>query len=140
MRLTGRFLKGAPGLLIALLFVPFAAAADTTSPPATVQRLENARIDVIDGNSTFVTVTDCPAKCNGAVIKVTVKDALQTKLKTFHVGDHVTIDINGEKTLQSIATRSISVSTAMRFWILLLAFVIYFLLSIILTRGHPFQL
>lgn len=135
MRLNRRFIGNVAGLLFALLLVPFSAA----QAPA-VQRLENARIDAIDKNFAFFTVTDCPAKCDGAVVKVTAKDAMQTKLKTFQVGDHVTIDINGEKVLQSIAVRSIAVSASTRIWVLLLAFAIYFGVSAILTLGHPFRL
>jgi hypothetical protein len=75
------------------------------SNPVTA-RLENARVDAIDSDYANLALTDCipsakdPTKviCDGKVFHVKVPDlALRAKLKPFHPGDHVRVDITNDE-------------------------------------------
>jgi len=87
-----------------------AGSADTEKTSA-VTRLENARVDAIDSDYKTLALTDCvPAQpdphkivCDGKVFRLKVNDlAVRAKVKVFHVGDHVRVDIKGPEELQDI--------------------------------------
>jgi len=109
----------------------------------TLARLANARIDDIDKNYASVTITDCPGdtpRCDGAVLTLAVKDALRPELKAFHKGDHVRIDVADEKELRSIGIRDVPVSVGFRCLVLGIAFASCFLMTALITSGHPLRL
>jgi threonine/homoserine/homoserine lactone efflux protein len=79
-------------------------AAGAETPALT--RLENALLDAVDSDYASMSLRDClptkndPSKivCDGKAIEVKVSDAgLRAKLKQFHVGDHIRVDIEGDK-------------------------------------------
>ena len=77
--------------------------------PSLVARLENARLDAFDSNYESIYLTDCipgqpdPNKivCTGKTYRPKVTDlGLRAKLKLFHVGDHLRLEINDKGELQ----------------------------------------
>ncbi|HEY6768712.1 MAG TPA: hypothetical protein VI386_28460 [Candidatus Sulfotelmatobacter sp.] len=129
--------------------------ADATADAAkstSVTRLENARVDAIDSDYKNVSLTDCvpgqpdPEKilCNGKVFHLKVNDlALRAKVKPYHPGDHVRVDIKGDNELQDIlgAWHVPAEGTCVAYRLLVLtacAFVIL-LLAIAVTKGHPLK-
>lgn len=86
-----------------------AQPADSASVP--VVRLENARLDALDADDANISLTDCvPGKpdpqkivCDGKAYHLKVNDlALRAKVKPFHPGDHIRVDIRGDSELQDI--------------------------------------
>src|SRR5271156_1529510 len=70
---------------------------------ATTVQLENARLDAMDSDYASMSLTSCvPGKpdphhtvCNGKAYQVKVSEpALRAKLKQFHVGDHLRVELN----------------------------------------------
>lgn len=135
-----RFRNYATLFLAALVFAQCARAADTANgSTSNVVRLEDSRIDDIDKNFTSVTVTDCNPKCEGPVRKISIDATLGTEAKKFHPGDHVTIDVDGDK-LKSIAIRSVAVDAKRRFWVLGITAALCFFLTALITWWHPLKL
>jgi hypothetical protein len=123
---------------------PFTDSQIPKSPTPT-SRLTNARIDAIDPNFASVTITDCPSQreghsvCNGAVMTLSVGEALRPELKALKKSDHVTIDTDG-KTVSSIGIRQISIPPYLPSLVLGITAALFFILTTLLTRGHPLKL
>ena len=120
---------------------------DSATPkiPTPTSRFANARIDAIDPNFASITITDCPSQnrghsvCNGAVMTLSVGEALRPELKALQKFDHVTIDTDG-KTVSSIGIRQISVPPYLPSLVLGITAAFFFLLTTLLTWGHPLRL
>ena len=114
------------------------------SPPPT-SRLTNARIDAIDPNFASITITDCPPResghsvCNGSVMTLSAGEGLRPELKALQKLDHVTIDTDG-KTVSSLGIRQISVPPYLPSLVLGITAAFFFLLTTLLTWGHPLKL
>jgi hypothetical protein len=115
---------------------------DTTA----MRKMENVRIDDIDKNYASITITDCPPRtpggpslCNGDVMTLAVGDALRPELKAFQKRDHLKIDTDGKSVL-SIGVRSVAVGSDLRSLVLGITLAVCFLLTTLLTWGHPLKL
>lgn len=119
-------------------------------------RLENARLDAFDSNYESISLTDCipgypdPNKivCTGKSYFPKVTDlGLRAKLKVFHIGDHLRLDINNKGELQDvrgawsvpnpITNEEIRVES--RLLVLSACALALFLLATAATLGKPFQ-
>jgi len=78
---------------------------------APIVRLEDARVDAIDSDWANISLTDCipglpdPQRimCNGKAFQLKVNDlALRAKIKSFHPGDRVRVDIKGNTELHDL--------------------------------------
>jgi hypothetical protein len=125
---------------------PGASGADTTKTPPATKRLDDARIDNLDSNFASVTFADCPlapakghSECNGDVLTLAVNANLRPELKTFKKGDHLRIDTDGTNLL-SLGIRTLNVRVRTRILVIGIALTGFFLLTTLITRGHPFQL
>lgn len=131
-----------------------AAAAEIPKPAPTTEaqpaqslatkRLDNARVDDIDTNFASVTVTDCSSKDNtspysGKVMTLAVDANLRPELKTLRKSDHVTIDTDG-KSVSSIAITQIGVRSSLRVAVLGITLAALFLVTTLITLGHPLKL
>jgi len=98
----GRRVWGLVALLTVMIGLPMHASAMT--------QLENARIDAISANYDALSVRDCVPQgdpkniaCNGTLFTLKVNDAaLKARLKDFHVGDHVRVNIADKSELQDL--------------------------------------
>jgi hypothetical protein len=132
------------------------ASADATkSDPAKVSlaaRLENARLDAVDSDYSSMSLTDCvPAQpdphkiiCNGKAVHPKVSDlGLRAKLKEFHVGDHLRVDINDKGDLQDLrgawSVPSDEIGPAYRLMVLALCGLAILALAAAVTRGAPLK-
>lgn len=119
--------------------------SQTPKSPTPTSRLTNARIDAIDPNFASVTITDCPSQsgghsvCNGAVMTLSIGEDLRPELKALQKLDHVTIDTDG-KTVSSIGIRRITVPRYLPGLVLAITVALFFILTTLLTWGHPLKL
>jgi len=125
---------------------PDSAEVRPAKTPAATRNMENVRVDDIDKNNASITITDCPPKspggpslCNGDVMTLAVGDALRPELKAFHKSDHLKIDTDGKNVL-SLGIRSLDVHSDLRSLVLGIALAVCFLLTTLLTWGHPLRL
>jgi hypothetical protein len=111
--------------------------------------MENVRLDDFDDkNFTYVTITDCPPKrpggpslCNGKVMTLAVPDALRPELKTLRKSDHLELKVDSDgKSISSVALRSRPVTVERLSTVLGITFGLCFLVTTLLTRGHPLKL
>jgi hypothetical protein len=115
-------------------------------------RLENARLDALDPNYADISLTDCipgqpdPNKivCNGKAFHAKVNDAgLRAKLKQFHVGDHVRVDINDNGELKELrgpwSVPIDGISPSCRLLVLAACALGIFGLSTAVTKGSPLK-
>jgi len=124
-----------------------APSTDSQTPknPTPTSRLTNARIDAIDSNFASITITDCPPQkgghsvCNGSVTTLSVGEDLRPELKALQKLDHVTIDTDG-KTVSSVGVRQISVPPYLPSLVLGITAAFFFLMTTLLTWGHPLRL
>jgi hypothetical protein len=127
-----------------IALVAFLVCAHSLLAAEASKELGNARLDDIAANSLSFTATDCPATCSGPALTVMVRDTiLQKDLKNYKKGDHVTIDVvsgSNETVLQAIRIRSLPVSQAMRFLVLVVAALACFIVTVLVTRFHPLSL
>lgn len=124
------------------------AAADSEKASAGT-RLDNARVDAIDSDYKTLALTDCvPAQpdphkivCDGKVFHPKVNDlALRAKLKAFHVGDHVRVDINDKNELQDIfGPWSVSVCATNRLLVLAACALLLIGFATAVTKGRPLK-
>ncbi|MGA8764093.1 MAG: hypothetical protein WB562_14600 [Candidatus Sulfotelmatobacter sp.] len=127
------------------------AAADAAKSTS-VTRLENARVDAIDSDYKNVSLTDCipgqpdPEKivCNGKVFHLKVNDlALRAKVKPYHPGDHVRVDITGANELQDILgawhVPAEGVCVAYRLLVLAACALVILGLATAATKGAPLK-
>jgi hypothetical protein len=122
-----------------------------TTPTFASSRLENARLDSVDANYAAMSLRDCvPNKgnpeaiiCNGAVSNVKVNDlALRARLKEFHIGDHIRVDINDKGELEDIrGFWSIDdISPGYRILVLVVSALVLLGLATAATKGVPLKL
>jgi hypothetical protein len=153
MRLKLFALSGST-LLLAAALLPTPSIADPFANPnlkPSVSPLQNARVDGISADDGTLSVTDCAQLksnpdsrpiCQGQAFNLTVKDAaLKTRLKEFHLGDHIRVAFDSTSTVQAIDGAAYSyVSTKYRFSMLLVCFLIPLAVATLMTWGHPFKL
>jgi hypothetical protein len=153
---------------IALAIAALQARADSFANPAlkpSTPPLQNARVDGLDIDRGKLSITDCGQLrsapegrplCEGSAFNLSVNDeALRTKLKAIHLGDHIRVNFAPEKpapgTTASAAPPALvvseiaglaapKVSTIHRLGVLLAAFASTFLLGALLTGGRPLKL
>jgi hypothetical protein len=126
----------------------------TDAAKATAVRLENARLDAIDSDYASMSLTDCvagpdPQKivCNGKAYQVKVNDqALRAKLKQYHVGDHVRVDINEadqkeelKDLLGASAAPKDGICVAYRLLVLIGCALVILGLAALATQGSPLK-
>ena len=115
-------------------------------------RLENARVDAIVSDDANLSLTDCvqgppdPQKvvCNGKAFHLKVNDlALRAKVKPFHPGDHVRVDIKDGSELQDIqgawSYPPEGVSAYRRLLVLGACALVLFGIAAAVTRGSPLK-
>jgi hypothetical protein len=112
--------------------------------------LENARLDAMDANYAEMSIRDCvPTKekpeqilCNGTSFQIKVNDlALRARLKEFHAGDHIRVNIGDKNELQDIrGLWSIDISAWCRFLSLFLCALLVFGFAAIVTKWAPLKL
>jgi hypothetical protein len=133
-----------------------AARAETSTADAAkgspTLRLENARLDAVDSDYANMSLTDCvpgqpdPGKivCNGKVFHIKVSDlALRAKLKQFHVGDHIRVDIGEKGELQDLrgpwSVPSDEISPTRGFLVLAACALAILGLATAVTKGAPLK-
>jgi hypothetical protein len=93
------------------LFVLVAIVGGQCQAGTQAVQLENARLDAADSDYASISLTDCVAAkadphkivCNGRAFHPKVNDqGLRAKVKQFHVGDHLRVDINDKGELQNV--------------------------------------
>jgi hypothetical protein len=121
--------------------------------PTPAVKLENARLDAIDSDYANMSLRDCiptqtdPTKivCDGRAFHVKVNDqALRAQLKaTFHVGDHIRVDLNQNNELQDLrgpwSVPSDAISPTSRFLVLAVCALVILGFAAAVTRGSPFK-
>ncbi len=124
--------------------------------PNLAARLENARVDAFDANYESFSLTDCipgkpdPSKiiCNGNTYHPKVNDlGLRASLKSFHVGDHLRVDINDKGELGdlrgawSVPNPYTNKETCVERRLIVLGgcALALFLMVAAVTRGKPFK-
>jgi hypothetical protein len=142
-----KLLKRPQFLLLSLTILLAAVCLPTNSLALT--RLENARIDAVDVNNAEMSVRDCiPVKdnpenilCNGPMFQVKVNDlALRARLKEFHVGDHIRLNINDKNELEDIrGLWSIDISSGCRILVLIVSALVLFGFAAVVTKGAPLK-
>jgi hypothetical protein len=125
--------------LLGLTSTLYSHAAEPANNATATARLENARIDDIDKNSTSITVTDCNPKCEGALRRLTVDAVLGSVVKNFHLGDHATIDIDANA-LKSITIRTVRVDPKSCLSVLMVTAGGCFFLTALITWWRPLRL
>jgi hypothetical protein len=153
MRLKPFALSGS-ALLLGILLLPTPSLADAFTNQdlkPSVSPLQNARVDGIDPDAGTLSVTDCPQLkndpssrplCQGTAFNLKVTDpALKTKLRQFHLGDHIRVAFDTTSTVDAIAGNAISyVSAKYRFSMLLVCALVPLAIATLMTWGNPFKL
>jgi hypothetical protein len=142
-----KLLKGPQFLLLSLMILLTTVCLPTNSLALT--RLENARLDAVDANNAEMSIRDCiPAKgnpenilCNGPLFQVKVNDlSLKARLKEFHVGDHIRLNINDKNELEDIrGFWSIDISSRYRILVLIISALVLFGFAGAVTKGAPLK-
>ncbi len=141
-------------LLLGAVMLPAPCFADGFANPdlkPSISPLKDARVDGIDPDDGTLSVTDCaqlksnPASrpiCQGAAFNLTVKDpALKTRLKQFHLGDHIRIAFDSANIVQAVDGPAVAyISVKYRFTALLVCALIPLTIATLMTWGHPFKL
>lgn len=116
---------------------------------STLTQLENARIDAISANYDALSVRDCVPQgdaknivCNGTLFTLKVNDAaLKARLKDFHVGDHVRVNIADKSELQDLrGFWSADVSEWTRTLVLVACALVLLGFATAVTKGAPLKL
>lgn len=124
--------------------------------PNLAAHLENARLDAFDSNYESIYLTDCiPGQpdsnkivCNGKTYRPKVADlGLRAKLKLFHIGDHLRLDINDKGELQDLygawsvpnPITNQEICAKYRLLVLAACALALFLLAAAVTLGKPLQ-
>ena len=143
-----RFHLWVPALILAASSL---LAAENTAAQSSRLHFENARIEAIDSTAANFSINDCiqqspgiPAVCRGPAITVKVDNpSLRAELKTFHVGDHIRLDItnvNGANQLQDVqGLWSVSVGLLRRTLALAISALLVLGLATAVTRGAPLK-
>jgi hypothetical protein len=155
MRLKLLALSGST-LLLGAILLPAPCRADAFANPdlkPSESPLKNARVDGINADDGTLSVTDCAQLksnpdsrplCQGAAYNLTVavnNPALKTRLKQFHLGDHIRVAFDSTSVVQDIDGAAYSyVSTKYRFSMLLVCFLVPLAIATLMTWGHPFKL
>ena len=122
---------------------------------ATTAQLENARLDAMDSDYASMSLTTCvPDKpdphqtvCNGKAYQVKVSDlALRAKLKQFHVGDHLRVELNEidqkdelKDLLGAASASTEGISMACRSMVLAACALLLLGFATLVTRGAPLK-
>jgi hypothetical protein len=139
-------------LMLASNLLPVQLLADDSSAVLCGQtHFENARVEAIDSNDANFSIRDCiqeapggPAVCRCPILNVKVDNlALRADLKSYHVGDHVRLDIKkdgGTNQLQDVrGPWFVPVTATHRVLILLLCAFSLFGVAVAVTKGAPLK-
>lgn len=121
---------------------------DAAKAPPAVQ-LRNVRIDAIDSDNANMSVTNCvPSQsdktkltCEDKGFQIKVSDVgLKAKLKQYHAGDFVRIEINDKNELQDLrGPWSVHVDRIPRFLVLAASALVILGLATAVTKGAPLK-
>jgi hypothetical protein len=129
------------------------SGAESPKPDAAatlpVVKLKNVRIDAIDSDNANMSVTNCvpsqsdPNKltCEDKGFQIKVSDVgLRAKLKQYHAGDFVRIDVNDKNELQDVrGPWSVHVDRIPRLLVLTACALLILGLATAVTKGAPFK-
>ena len=141
-------------LMLGAVLLPALCRADAFANPdlkPSASPLKNARIDGINADDGTLSVTDCAQLksdpdsrpiCQGTAFNLVVKDsALKTRLKEFHLGDHIRVAFDSTSQVQAIDGAAFAyVSAKSRFTVLLVCALIPLAIATLMTWGNPLKL